>query len=272
MNRFAGAGAAVLLLGTAVFGFACSDDDEGSEEDIEAVRAALTAHLAADAAYDAEAFFATVTDDFVENVFGPFGFTEEQIREDPESYLGTTGVDPAAAVIEVDGDSATATVPQTSEGNASVGWLEGSFVKEDDTWLLDSYEPADAAETPDDANEVEVSLQDFAFEFDADSFEPGKPQVLNIQNDGDQPHHLVMVKLEDDVDLEEALNSEEPPEGITDIGDTFFFQADQAGQLVLTQPLEAGRYAFLCFLTDPPENFEGEPHYLKGMQADFRVE
>jgi hypothetical protein len=264
----------VALIGAAAsLAFACGDDG-GSEEDIAAVRAAIAANLAADEAADADAYFATVTDDYVENVFGAFGVTEEMIREAPEEFLGDPPTfDPATVDIEVDGDTATAVVPDVSEGVTGVSWIQGTLVKENESWLLDRIEPADAPETPDDAQEVDVSMEDFAFSFDEGDFEAGKATVFNLTNDGEQPHFLLFAKIPDDANLEELLQSEDEPEGVVTLADSFVFNAGQEGQVTVDQPLEAGRYVMLCFITDPPDDFEnGVPHAFKGMQADFRVD
>jgi hypothetical protein len=264
----------VALIGAAAtLAFACGDDG-GSDEDIADVRAAIAANLAADEAADADAYFATVTDDYVENVFGAFGVTEELIRAAPGDFLGDPpSFDPAEVDIEIDGDTASVVVSDTSEGVPALSWIEGTLVKEDDTWLLDRIEPTDADETPDDAQEVDVAMEDFAFSFDEDDFEAGKATVFNLTNDGDQPHFLLFAKIPDDANLEELLQSEDEPEGVVTIADSFVFSPGQEGQVTVDQPLEAGRYVMLCFITDPPDDFEnGVPHAFKGMQADFRVE
>jgi ketosteroid isomerase-like protein len=266
------AATAAVVIAAASLGFACGDD-EGNEEDIAAVRAAIAANLEADEAADAEAYLATVTDDFLENVYGAFGANEQTIREAPEEFLGNPAqVDANTIDIEVDGDTATAIVSDMAEGASGVSWVKSTLVKEDDQWLLDRIEPTDDPAAPEDAQEVDVSMEDFAFSFDEDDFETGKSTVLQLSNDGDQPHFVIFAKIPDNANLEQLLQSEDEPEGVTTLADSFIFLPGQTGEVTIEEPLQAGRYVMLCFISDPPDDPEGVPHAFKGMQADFRID
>ena len=236
-NRFVlRAATALLVAGAFTVGLtACSDDDEGDEEEIAAIRAVIDANLAADSSSNVEAYLATVSDDFVENVYGVFGMTAESFPEvAADGFLGeestVTGAD---AKIEVDGDAATAIVADGSPELPSKSWIEVSLVKVDDKWLLDDLNPAEAEETPDEAQEVEISLIDFAFEFDEESVEAGKSTVWKVTNDGDQPHILVVSKIPEGANLEELLQSEDAPEGVTDISDSFIFEPGESGDITI---------------------------------------
>jgi len=276
-NRIgARAATALLIAGALTMGLTACSDDEGDEEDIAAIRAVIDANLAADASSDVEAYLATVSDDFIENVYGVFGLDAQTFPEvAADGFLGGephpfTGAD---AKVKVDGDTATAVVADSSPDVPSLTWIEASFVKVDGKWLMDNLNPTEADDTPDDAQEIEVSLVDFAFEFDEDQIESGKPTVWKITNDGDQPHIMVVSKIPNDANLDQLLQSDDTPPGVTDISDSFIFEPGESGDVTVEKPLEPGRYVFLCFVSDPPDDFEnGVPHFAKGMVADFTIE
>jgi hypothetical protein len=115
-----------------------------------------------------------------------------------------------------------------------------------------------------DAVHVAVSATDFAFDFEAP---PAGPVSFIMTNDGDEPHHMIIVRLFPDITLEEAL--EAPPD--VEIGDLEVVSAVAMSgeQAVLTfENLEPGEYAMACFIpTD-----EGTPHAFHGMAISFTVE
>jgi hypothetical protein len=173
----------------------------------------------------------------------------------------------------VDGDTATVDgfeVSEDPEGqSAGSRW---TFVKEGDAWLLDDIEPRDT-DGPDGAAEVDMELKDFAFEFDENDFQAGEAVSITAENTGEQPHIIVMVKVDEGVDLHEALQSEseEQPEGITTVLDYGLWNPGDSGTVFTTQDLEEGNYALICFLPDT-ENPEGPPHFLQGMVSEFSID
>jgi hypothetical protein len=89
--------------------------------------------------------------------------------------------------------------------------------------------------------------------------------VFRLHNAGTRTHELVLVALPDDFrPIDEQLRSEDR-EGVETVvvvrdrqpGNTDTFASD----------LQPGRYAFICFVTDP----DGVQHALKGMSSEFRV-
>jgi len=90
-------------------------------------------------------------------------------------------------------------------------------------------------------------------------------QVFRVTNAGATEHSLVLISLSDDVPpIAEQLRSEERrgvptfaklPARPPGSEDTFAVE------------LATGRYAFVCFVTDP----DGISHALKGMASEFRV-
>jgi hypothetical protein len=93
---------------------------------------------------------------------------------------------------------------------------------------------------------------------------PGRT-VFRIVNAGAEPHSLVVVELEEDVPpIDEQLRSSNRRGALT------FAQLPQrppASRDTFAVDLEAGRYAFICFV----QGADGVPHYLKGMSSEFRV-
>lgn len=116
-----------------------------------------------------------------------------------------------------------------------------------------------------------MTLDEFAFGLDA-NLTAGNV-AFAVENQGEQPHEAILAKIDEGVDLEEALNSEEDePEGIEVLGGVFEVQPGNSYNLVYTEELEAGRYAFVCFLPDLDEGPDGTPHALKGMVLEFNIE
>lgn len=110
---------------------------------------------------------------------------------------------------------------------------------------------------------VHLTLDDYAFELS------GTPRagrvVVEVSNDGDLEHEVVLVILPEDVPpILEQLRSEQrrtvptlayvPPRSPGERGS---FAVD----------LEPGRYAFLCFVEDA----DGTSHALKGMALELRI-
>ncbi len=104
------------------------------------------------------------------------------------------------------------------------------------------------------------------YRFEHPSTVPAGRQVYRITNAGAAPHSLVLVSLGDDVPpILEQLRSE------TRRGAPTFAKLPQRppGSLdTFAVELPPGRYALVCFVTDP----DGVSHALKGMASEIRVE
>ena len=113
--------------------------------------------------------------------------------------------------------------------------------------------------------------QDDEYAFEVDSLPSGEAEVA-FQNDGEQPHHLLIAPIEGDAtaeDVETFFKTEKGKPPISEEGgfDTAVIEGGES-QLVTTN-LEPGRYAFFCFISDREG---GKPHALKGMVDEFEVE
>jgi plastocyanin len=122
---------------------------------------------------------------------------------------------------------------------------------------------ASSAELPESTGTITASEYQFATE----GLTTGE-QTIEFTNDGEQFHHLIAAPMTEGATLEDVnafFASEEPPEGPPPVD----FEAAQ--DLAVIGPgtsnvtnlnLEAGSYAFVCFITDREG---GPPHVAKGM-------
>jgi hypothetical protein len=124
-----------------------------------------------------------------------------------------------------------------------------------------------AVEIPDDVNAVELELGEYFFDYDMDDVADGN-FAFEVENGGEQFHEVVLVSIEEGIDFEEALQSEEgPPEGIEPVAQAFFAPGE-GGTMVFTEPLENGRYGMVCFVPDAETEV---PHAFLGMFSEFEV-
>lgn len=119
-----------------------------------------------------------------------------------------------------------------------------------------------------DAQQVAVVATDYAFEIPAVS---AGPNAFTMTNEGEEPHFMVIVKMEEGATVEEALAAEqagEDPEAFIaeDVGESV--TAAPGGTAVINADLDPGTYAMLCFVSTP----DGEPHVALGMAQEFTVE
>jgi hypothetical protein len=251
----------------------CGNDDGGDDEEIAAIEDTIATINQASLDLDVETFLKYVTANALETVYFT---TVEQAHEDPMLSFGSDAEGDlfVAEEITVDGDTARVLGDEADAGEEPlVAPYYALLVKEDGLWKLDAVELADA-QAPSGAAKVSIVLTDFNFEVDDDAFEVGKPVLFEVKNEGEQTHHFGLFKLEPDVDLDAALNSDEEVGGITDIGFQGPWAPGQGSDVAYTENLEAGRYALICFLpdetADSPE--EAPPHFALGMVHDFTVE
>lgn len=116
---------------------------------------------------------------------------------------------------------------------------------------------------------IEIVASDYAFEID-DEVPAGFVQV-SMRNDGEEAHHAQIVRLNDDVtmeDLNAALQSGDEAAAlalVTLVGGPSV--ADPGITSTAIVELEEGSHALLCFLPDA----EGLPHLAHGMVQPFEV-
>jgi hypothetical protein len=120
---------------------------------------------------------------------------------------------------------------------------------------------------PSTINTITVTAKDFAFE--APSEVPAGVTTLHLVNRGKELHHLQILKFEQGKTLNDfmtALNKGGPtPTWAVEVGGPN--APAPGGEFSATLPLEAGNYAFVCFV-DTPDHM---PHIMKGMSHPFTV-
>jgi hypothetical protein len=269
-NRLAAICAATAIAGAA-FAMAACDDDGGSEEDEADVQAAIDNFNQAMVDGDAELLSQVMTEDGALEVFQ---VTLEDAAADPSLFAtGEEGRDDfVVSEIEVDGDEAKASGSFQSEAPGFDSTPVLVLVKEDDAWKVNSLEMGEAEE-PEGATTVEMTLDEFSFEFDETDITSGSTIFLEVENAGEQPHHVVFIKLEG-VTFEEALAADGEIEGVTDLGFAGNFAPGDSGSIAVNEPLQPGNYVFACFLPDVSvENPEEQQlHVELGMFKEFTVQ
>ena len=227
---------------------------------------------------DAEAMFDKMTDEAVEEFLGGFGMDTTDLEaakaEAAEFFDGDDESD--LEVEEVTVTNATATSATAEVIGSSAGVKEGDVVevtRVGDEWKVSSLQfYAVSPEIPSDYTTLTLGLQEFAFDLEEEV--PTGKVAFTLENNGEQPHEAILAKLDEDLDLQAALESEseDEPEGVETIGGVFGIEPGATYNMVLTDDLEAGRYAFVCFFPDLTEGEEGTPHALKGMVLEFNIE
>jgi len=251
-----------VVAGLALFaGTACGGG--GGDGDAAEVEAALRAFAEAWNGKDVEGLLALVTDNFISEQLE--GATREQAAEALPEFIGETPIENLEiSDVEVSGDTATA-IFEFTEGKV-VTRESHSLLKEGEAWKLDSEEK-EAVEIPDDVTAVDLQMTEYQFIFDENAITDGNI-AFNVSNIGSEQHFAFLAKVPEDLDIEQALQSPEQPEGVEDIGGTDPLDPQGDTTLVFAEVLEAGRYVLLCFV----QAEDGEEHALKGMVGEFTIE
>jgi uncharacterized cupredoxin-like copper-binding protein len=112
------------------------------------------------------------------------------------------------------------------------------------------------------ATRVEVEATEYEFDADFPS-EPGRYSFV-MTNEGEEPHIMILVRLEDDAELDDALATQ-GEEGVAEEFESEL--APPGAEAVLTADLVAGSWVMLCPIPTP----DGEPHYELGMINEFTI-
>jgi hypothetical protein len=252
----------IIAVSMTVFGAACEDDGDGSSgEEAGEVEAAVRAAADAWNGEDIEGFLALFTDNALETMF-------DSTREELSTGLAEYPIgEPQWTVDEfsdtsVDGEQAS-TNTQWFMGQVGAPTIF-SLVLQNDVWVIDNREPT-TGDTG-GATAVDLSTSEYAFI-------PAMPEVasgnvaFNVSNVGGEEHEVFIAKVPEDLDIEQALRSEEQPEGVVDLGALVGLNPGVEATLLFQEELEPGRYTLLCFVA----NAEGTPHAFLGMIGEFSV-
>jgi hypothetical protein len=252
---------AIVSVAAATFGAACGDGDGGGAEAAE-VEAAVRAAIDAWNGKDAEAFLAGLTDQGLEVFF-------DATRQEAEQFLPQFIGEPPITLGEfsdtqVDGENASTAAGFFLGGVGAP--TRFSLVREAEAWLIDGREFI-AGDVPEGTTAVDLAMSEFAFDFDENEITGGNI-AFNVENSGAEPHQVVIARVSEDLDLEQAVRSEEEePPGVEELGFVGDFEPGTESTVLLAEELQAGRYAIVCFV----EAADGETHAVKGMFADFTV-
>jgi plastocyanin len=121
------------------------------------------------------------------------------------------------------------------------------------------------------SGDAEVTLQDFAF-VGLSTTTPGEHTVA-VTNSGPQPHEATLVKLNEGTTVEQIVGfftATTPPSGPppwSSAGGIAAIAADTSATVEIN--VEAGEYAFICFVPDPAS---GRPHAALGMVGGLTVQ
>ena len=118
------------------------------------------------------------------------------------------------------------------------------------------------------ASDLTITMSDFAFEL-SQPMTAGM-HTLHVKNAGNQPHEVVVVKLDDGKTVKDfgaafAPGASGPPPGQA-MGGLVGIEQGAAGYF--TGRFEPGQYGLICFF---PDSHTGAPHFTKGMVLDFTV-
>jgi plastocyanin len=128
-----------------------------------------------------------------------------------------------------------------------------------------------AVDTPLPAGDAELTLQDFAYVGLSDM--TAGQHTVAVTNEGPQPHEATLVKLNEGTTVEQvvqAFTSTEAPSGPppwTSAGGIAGLAAGSTATMDIE--VEAGDYAFICFVPDPAS---GKPHAALGMVGGLTVQ
>lgn len=128
--------------------------------------------------------------------------------------------------------------------------------------LASGCSTAGSTERPGTPRELVVHAADFAFS--APDTVPAGLTTLRLVNDGNEMHHLQLVRIANGHSFDElrqsAASGNPIPPWVTPVGGPNASTPKDNAQVVLG--LAAGQYAMLCFITSPGDR---TPHFAKGM-------
>ena len=126
--------------------------------------------------------------------------------------------------------------------------------------------PAITAETEDEAAaSIEVQAAEYKFHGIPETL-PVAETTFTLENVGEEPHELSVALVTSDLTLDDLLKlpEDEVSQNIEDAGRV---EAKPGGSKDLVIDLEAGRYAYVCFVSAA----DGTPHAFLGMAGEFEV-
>ncbi len=132
-------------------------------------------------------------------------------------------------------------------------------------WIV-AGEQAMVAEPPADADEVDVTLDEYEITIDPDE-SAGPHVVLSAENTGENEHEVLVLRVDDGGDVQDLLTEPGPelPPGLV-FGAQITVPAGATATIPLVN-LDPGTYAIVSLLL----NAEGVSDLAQGMEAEFTI-
>ena len=120
--------------------------------------------------------------------------------------------------------------------------------------------------------EADATVKAVEYTFEDEGLAAGENEIA-FQNEGAQPHHLIIAPIKDGATIEDvkaAIKEEKGPPPIEEKETQTATAVVEGGESQLVDvDLKPGRYAFMCFISDRQG---GPPHAFKGMVKEVDVE
>jgi uncharacterized cupredoxin-like copper-binding protein len=112
---------------------------------------------------------------------------------------------------------------------------------------------------------VTVQAEEYAFTGVPETLAAGEV-TFDLENVGEEQNEFQLARLKTDITVEEALelSDDELGQHIEQVGGTL---AEPGALATFETTLQAGRYAYVCFLPSP----DGTPHAALGMHGELTV-
>ena len=213
------------------------------------VRATVQAAVDAWNAGDASAFLELWTD---QGLMDEFGFTS---REEAEEVLPEVIGEPPIELISID-DVRVFSGNASAEVQLAIGKIVERFRQDflflDQRWQFHTSKGLSVVPAA-GTSVIGMNLVEYAFVYDKAQAAQGNV-AFSVTNAGAEEHEVVLVRVNTSKSIDEAIASaspDAPPEGVELLGVFAPIVPGQQVDIVLTEPLSAGRYAFVCFFPSP---------------------
>jgi hypothetical protein len=244
--------------------------------DVQALRQVFVTAVEKWNATDLEGFMALFTDKGLISSFGDEGQSIDEAKAGLKDFFARQPLkNPKFSQESISGDAGVMDV--VFELGPALHHSKFTLAKTGAGWKLDGEESDLPVDVPAGATTIDVNLIEFAFGVDPAAIAAAKGQFALVANNlGKQGHEVAIARIPDGVPVSDIVqgfatsDSEGMPgvEFITGIG----VEPGETSNLVFSEPLEAGRYLFICFRPDTSEGPEGTPHALKGMYKEFTIQ
>jgi hypothetical protein len=121
-------------------------------------------------------------------------------------------------------------------------------------------------ESTSSASAEDVSVTATEYEFDLSATPTADTKSITFQNDGGEPHVMILAKINEGYTFDEAFKLQGKKGSAELLGQTDA-KPGQTQTVELKKPIDAGHYALFC----PLQTKDGEFHYKLGQLDEFDV-